>query len=220
MVLAGFALMGFALQAQDQDRDRDQDQIRDHILYEDGVVYQVRDQDRDQLRDRIVLNDGTVVNPDGSYQDRTGKRLRLQDGSCLDMEGNVYSNQNQFRRQVESRLQAGAQEHLVYQNGQMYRFRNNEQEQVQEQVRLGNGIVVNPDGTYQNRNGKQLRLRDGECLDMEGKKYMSQQRFRERTAAQLRERSERRVGQAERGGAQQQMREKGRKEGGQRKKGS
>lgn len=237
MLLCALVMAGFALQAQDQDQDRDRDQDRDqlrqHLLYEDGTLYAIndpdRDQDRDQVRDRIHLNDGTVVNPDGSYQTSTGKQLRLRDGQCLDMEGNVYRNQSQFRTQSRSRLEASAKEHLMYQNGQLYRVQNNQQEQVEQQVRLQNGWVVNPDGTYYGKNGKLNQLQAGEILDMEGKRYQSQERFREITAARLRERSEGQLGEGQktrtrtREKSQQQMKEKQEKvnkEGAQRRKGS
>lgn len=186
-----------------QDRDR----LRDHLYYENGTVFQVRDQDRTRLQDRIVLNDGTLVNPDGSYQTNTGRQLKMKDRQCLDMEGNMYRSEQQFRKHAASRLEAGQQEHIAFKNGQLYRVRNNEEERITEQLRLANGITVNPDGTYQK--GKQKRvLLNGECLDMDGKRYATQERFREKMSANMRERSGRQMGERPKA----QAREKARKE--------
>ncbi len=45
---------------------------------------------------------------------------------------------------------------------------------MQNDMTLKNGTIVKPDGSYQLKNGKQLHLRDGQCMDMSGRKYMSQ----------------------------------------------
>jgi hypothetical protein len=58
--------------------------------------------------------------------------------------------------------------------GQMFRVRNQEKIQLQEKLALQNGDVVNPDGNCQLKNGKQLRLKEGECLDMNGNRYENQ----------------------------------------------
>ena len=68
----------------------------------------------------------------------------------------------------------------MMQNGQVFRIQNQERNQLREQMTLPNGTVVNPDGTVQSRDRKQFQLRDGECLDMEGRRYATQERFREK----------------------------------------
>lgn len=86
------------------------------------------------------------------------------------------SQQNRVRTQERNQVQAEG--YLLFRDGQLLRVRNQEQTRLQEQLRLENGTLVNPDGTYQLRNGKQKRLRAGECLSMEGRKYRSQDRIR------------------------------------------
>ena len=73
-----------------------------------------------------------------------------------------------------------AQEHLVLQNGQMYRVQNQQKSQLQEQLTLPNGTLVTPNGSVQAKEKKRFQLKDGECLDMEGKRYETQERFREK----------------------------------------
>jgi hypothetical protein len=43
------------------------------------------------------------------------------------------------------------------------------QNQLKQKFNLGNGVVVNPDGTYQKKNKK--RLKEGQCLNMDGKLF-------------------------------------------------
>jgi hypothetical protein len=126
------------------------------------------------------LQNGAVVNPDGSYQLQNKKQKRLKNGECLDLYGNRYKNQQEFNQQMQIRSQAMAQEHLMLQDGQMYRIQNQERTQLQEQLALQNGSVVMPDGSVKKQDREQLRLKDGECLDMEGNRYENQERWREK----------------------------------------
>lgn len=83
--------------------------------------------------------------------------------------------QDQDRQQ--DREQIHQEEHFMLKDGQMMQFKEGEQAPLQNSFTLRNGTIVNPDGSYQLRNGRQLRLRDGECLAMDGKKYRSEERF-------------------------------------------
>lgn len=47
-------------------------------------------------------------------------------------------------------------------------------------LKLNNGTIVNPDGSYQLQNQQKLQLRDGECLDMNGARYLNQGKFNKR----------------------------------------
>ncbi|MDX1828097.1 MAG: DUF6799 domain-containing protein [Lutibacter sp.] len=178
LFLAFIVLGTMGLVAQDQDQIQDRDQTR--LMLVDGDLLQIRDRDQIRLKDKITLNDGTVVNPDGTYQTRDRIQLRLKDGSCLDNDGILYRNEYQYRYKVqqenkglsEAQTQARNQNRFQIMNidGQLYQIRNQVQKQVREQLNLGNGLVVNPDGTYQ-RDRIQLRLMDGECLNMDGEMY-------------------------------------------------
>lgn len=88
------------------------------------------------------------------------------------------TNQDQTRIQKKDRL--NQQEHLMFQDGKLYRMQEGVRTQVQEQVRLENGTVVNPDGSYQLQNQERYQLRDGECLDMQGNMYKNEKRFNKR----------------------------------------
>lgn len=71
-------------------------------------------------------------------------------------------------------------DHYMLQDGKMLQIRNGQQTTVTSPQALDNGATVNPDGTVRTRAGRQLRLRDGECLDMEGNRYASRERMQRR----------------------------------------
>lgn len=102
MLVSVFLLTGTIILAQDQDRDRDrikkQDRIHqeDHLMLQDGKLYQFKQGVQTQVQSQIRLNNGIVVNPDGSYQMQNQQRHQLRDGECLDMNGDRYLNQNKF----------------------------------------------------------------------------------------------------------------------------
>lgn len=184
----------FMMSAQDKQQDRDQVQLQEHLMLKDGIMYQMKGQDQIQLKQQLKLQNGATVNPDGSYQLQNKKQMRLKNGECLDMDGNQYKNQQEFGQQMQIRANAMAQEHFMYQNGQMYRIRNQEKIKLNEAATLQNGTKVNPDGNIQQRDKKQIRMQDGECLDMDGNHYATQDRYREKMEKQERERMGREQG--------------------------
>ena len=73
-----------------------------------------------------------------------------------------------------------SEDHFVVQKGQMYQMKNKEKTQLKDKYVLQNGSILYPDGNLQIRDGKRLQLRDGECMDMQGNRYDSQDSFRDR----------------------------------------
>ena len=92
----------------------------------------------------------------------------------------VAQDQIQQKDKLQKRDRIHQEDHLMLKDGKLYQVKQGVQSQIQAQVSLQNGIVCNPDGSYQLKDRKQLRLRDGECLDMEGNRYMNQNRFNNR----------------------------------------
>ncbi|SRX55464.1 DUF6799 domain-containing protein [Aequorivita sp. CIP111184] len=182
LFLLAFIVFGtITLNAQDKDQVRSQDQDRDRLMLVDGDVLQIRDRDQIRLQDKVTLNDGTVINPDGTFQIRNRDMLRLKDGECLDADGILYRNEYQYRYKVNQENkglnQAQVQErnqnrvHYTLVDGEVLQIRNQSQNRLQQQLNFANGGSVNPDGTYQTQNRKQLRLNDGECLNMNGELF-------------------------------------------------
>lgn len=79
--------------------------------------------------------------------------------------------------QVQKRDRIHQQDHFMFQDGQMYQVQQGQRSRVQNQVRLQNGTVCNPDGTCQLQNQNTFRMRNGECMDMAGNRYMNQRKF-------------------------------------------
>ena len=177
-----FIVLGtLGLAAQDKDQIKDQDRDRDRIILVDGDVLQIRDRDQIRLKDKITLNDGTVVSPDGTYTTRDKERFRLRDGSCIDMEGIFYRNEYQYQYKIknenkglsDAQIQERTQNryHIMNIDGHVYQIKNQAQNKLKQQLKLNNRVVVNPDGSYTNREGKQMHLRDGECLNLDGEMF-------------------------------------------------
>ncbi|WMN06741.1 DUF6799 domain-containing protein [Marivirga arenosa] len=100
------------------------------------------------------------------------KKLALVFISMLFLIGTAFA-QDQDRDRNQDRVH----DHYTLKDGKMYQFKNGEQLMLQNQVRLENGTVINPNGTYQLQNREMKQLRDGECLDMLGKKYRNREHF-------------------------------------------
>lgn len=173
MFLIFIVLGTLGLAAQDKDRER--------IIMVNGEVLQIRDRDQIRLQNKITLNDGTVVNPDGTYVTRNQEKFRLRDGSCIDMDGILYRNEYQYQYKIknenkglsEAQIQERTQNryHIINIDGQLYQIKNQAQNKLKQQLKLNNRVVVNPDGSYTNRDGQQVHLRDGEVLNMDGQMF-------------------------------------------------
>lgn len=104
------------------------------------------------------------------------KKLLFVPMSLLMLTGTIVAQS----QQTEQKIQQNAvvkNEHMVMKDGKMFHNMDGKEMQMQNNMTLKNGMMVNPDGSYQLKNGKQLRLRDGQCMDMNGRKYNSQGMF-------------------------------------------
>ena len=179
LIIIVFGTLG--LVAQEKDQIKNQDRDRDRIMMLDGEVLQIRDRDQIRLQNKITLNDGTVVNPDGTYVTRNKEKFRLRDGSCIDMDGILYRNEYQYQYKIknenkglsEAQIQERTQNryHIMNIDGQLYQIKNQSQNKLKKQHKLSNRVIVNPDGSYTNRDGQQVHLRDGEVLNMDGQMF-------------------------------------------------
>jgi hypothetical protein len=84
------------------------------------------------------------------------------------------------RAPIQQRDRIHQEDHLMLLDGKLYSVNQGKRTLVQDAVTLSNGTVVNPNGSYQLRNNERLQLRNGECLDMAGNRYLNQNRFNQR----------------------------------------
>jgi uncharacterized membrane protein len=99
--------------------------------------------------------------------------------SLLLLTGTIVA-QSQQEEQKTQQAAAVKNEHIVMKDGKMLHSMDGKEMQMQNDMTLKNGTMIHPDGSYQLKNGKQLSLRNGQCMDMNGKKYRSQQMFQKR----------------------------------------
>lgn len=165
-----------------QDLDSNQEQNHDQIMVVNGDVLLIQNNHPMPLQSRITLSDGTIVNPDGTYQTKDFKRFRLHDGECLDNDGIKYRNECQYRSKViqenkgltlakiQERNQLRFQLRLL--DGEMFKIMNKSQNRILKRIKLENGSVVYPDGSWQDPESKKtIQLIDGECLNMKGEMF-------------------------------------------------
>lgn len=92
----------------------------------------------------------------------------------------TLSAQDQDRDRTRQRDRIHQEDHLRLLDGKLYLWKEGKAVQLMEQYKLKNGTIVNTDGSYQLQNQKRYQLRSGECLDMDGNRYLNQNRFNNR----------------------------------------
>jgi hypothetical protein len=162
-----------------QEMPQTQLKLQEYYMFKDGKMFHIRNQEEIQLNGSRTLVNGNVFNPDGSYQLRNKDKEMLKNGECLDSDGTRYKNQEQAVRKLQYRAQALALEYYMYQSGKMYQYQNQERTQLEQQATLQNGTTIDPDGNMLSKN-KQVRLKEGECVDTEGNRYENHQRYQEK----------------------------------------
>ena len=96
--------------------------------------------------------------------------------SMIMLTGTIVA-QSQQEEQKTQQDAVAKNEHLVMNDGKMMHNMDGKEMQIENDKTLKNGTTIKPDGSYQLKNGKQLSLRNGQCMDMNGRKYRSQGMF-------------------------------------------
>lgn len=96
--------------------------------------------------------------------------------SLLLVTGTVVTAQDKI--QIKDRIHQ--EDHLMLHDGSCLLVNAGVSTRLTTPLKLTNGTTVNPDGSYQLQNQQKLQLRDGECLDMNGARYLNQAKFNKR----------------------------------------
>ncbi|MEN9949884.1 MAG: hypothetical protein RLY85_636 [Bacteroidota bacterium] len=86
--------------------------------------------------------------------------------------------QDQDRIKLQDKKQIHQYLHL--ENKEVFLVKDMKRTKLQKELRLKDGTVVQPDGAFRNKKGDRLRLREGECLDMEGNWFANHEKMMER----------------------------------------
>jgi hypothetical protein len=86
--------------------------------------------------------------------------------------------QDQDRIKLQDKKQIHQYLHL--ENKEVFMVKDMKRTRLQKELRLKDGTVVQPDGAFRNKKGDRLRLREGECLDMEGNWFANHEKMMER----------------------------------------
>ncbi|HEY8657594.1 MAG TPA: DUF6799 domain-containing protein [Hanamia sp.] len=101
------------------------------------------------------------------------KKMLLVSMSLIMLTG-VLVAQSQQEEQKTQQNAVVKKEHMMMKDGKMVHNMDGNEMQMQNDMQLKNGTTIHPDGTYQLKNGKQLHMHNGQCMDMNGRKYNSQ----------------------------------------------
>lgn len=88
--------------------------------------------------------------------------------------------QAQDRDRVKKQDRIHLEDHLMLKDGSCLLIKQGSETKLQEPLKLNNGTIIHPDGSYQIKDRERLQLRDGECLDMNGNRYLNQNKFNRR----------------------------------------
>jgi hypothetical protein len=77
-------------------------------------------------------------------------------------------------------LQAQEQTQDQDRNKEVFWVKDQKRTRLQKELRLKDGTVVQPDGAFRDKKGDRLRLREGECLDMDGNWFANHEKMMER----------------------------------------
>jgi hypothetical protein len=99
----------------------------------------------------------------------------------------LAQDQEKKQDQLKTQDRIKLHDHLLYKDGNLYQVKDQKQTRVEAQVKLKNGTTIEPDGMFRKKNGDRLQLKNGECLDMDGKHYHTEAKFMERVRAREKE---------------------------------
>lgn len=102
-------------------------------------------------------------------QDQTRDRIQDRDKD---------KDKDQLQQRDRDRIHQ--EDHLLFKDGKLYQVQKGVMTELKTQFKLRNGGVVNPNGSYQLANQERYQLRNGQCLDQEGNRYLNQNRFNQR----------------------------------------
>jgi hypothetical protein len=123
----------------------------------------------------------------------------------------LAQDQEKKQDQLKTQDRINLHDHLLYKDGNLYQVKDQKQTRVEAQVKLKNGTTIEPDGMFRKKNGDRLQLKNGECLDMDGKHYHTEAKFMERVRAREKEMQKKELKPTD---SKQKQQEKQQKKGG------
>jgi len=113
--------------------------------------------------------------------------------SVMSQDQDRTRQKDQDKTQLKKQDRIYQEDHLKMEAGKLYQVREGIKTQVQSQIRLQNGTVINPDGSYQFRDQDRMQLKNGQCFDMAGNKYRNENKFNRHEMMTLRQMEQERI---------------------------
>ena len=102
----------------------------------------------------MSLENGVTANQDGTVKLANGKTLSLSDGDCINFQGQMVG-MNQKNTSVDGLV--------MKRNGIMWVWSI-----LDKPLLLKNGTYATPDGTIRQKDGKYIKIKDKEFVDLDG----------------------------------------------------
>lgn len=144
--------------------------VRDNKVFirRNGVVTQVE-------REMLFPN-GLRVLPNGTVTLRDGREVTLLPKQWLNFEGSIddrvveVAPQRPVAAHPSTIRESGvsARDGITVSGGDVFITRNGSTEKIATDLRLGNGVIVHPDGTVLLGNGRKITLSPEQVLDLRG----------------------------------------------------
>jgi hypothetical protein len=143
----------------------------DGVMMQNGKLMMVKNGQMSVCQeDEMTLSNGTKIKSDGTYLDKDGRKMKLAEGQHMDMSGNITTMQTNRDRNTD--FNQNRQDHpdgVMMQNGKLMMVKNGQMSVCQEdEMTLSNGTKIKSDGTYLDKDGRKMKLTEGQHMDMSG----------------------------------------------------
>lgn len=136
----------------------DADMSQDNVLYKDGKMQQTKagkvflmEKDLETKNGYKIMKDGNVVAPDGTV-------TKLQNGQVVSMDGKIMDHLNTAPKKDGFRMH----------QGKMMATVGGSENELKDDTTLANGTQVKTNGEVVAKDGKMMKLSEGQKLDMTG----------------------------------------------------
>lgn len=130
----------------------------DAVTRKEGKLFTVQGGQATPLEKDFIFVEGIEVKTNGTFAIKDGKARELKDGQVLQKDGMLLSPDGSLVPVVD---------HVVMRAGKMVLVKDGEGGQLAQEIALGDGTRVAPDGTV-TRGGQRKKLLDGQLIKLDG----------------------------------------------------
>jgi hypothetical protein len=127
-------------------------------ILRDGKMLVMKNGETTPMEKEMVMSNGAVVSTEGKVKVKGAKTVTLKEGQIVQMDGTVRMTKPGMVR-----------DHVMIKDGKSVVVKDGKFMLLEEEMTMPNGVVVMPNGSYTTKEGKTLKLKEGEKMTMDGK---------------------------------------------------